>query len=57
LEIEYKSLNINGMSNKIKSSKKHNIAKHDREDNRKFLMVLAIATLVLMLLMYFMYVR
>lgn len=57
MEIEYKSLNINGMSNKIKSSKKHNLAKHDREDNRKFLMVLAIATLVLMLLMYIIYVR
>lgn len=45
------------MSNKVKSSKKQNIAKNDREDNRKFFTVLAIATLALMLLMYFIYVR
>jgi len=45
------------MSNKVKSSKKRSFVKQDREDNRKFFMVLAIATLVLMLLMYFIYVR
>lgn len=29
----------------------------DREDNRKFLTVLAVATILLMLLMYFLFVR
>jgi len=45
------------MSNKVKPSKKQNVAKHDREDNRKFFTVLAVATLALMLLMYFIFVR
>jgi RsiW-degrading membrane proteinase PrsW (M82 family) len=35
---------------------KQKISAKDREDNRKFLIVLAVATLVLMLLMYFIYV-
>ena len=37
---------------------KHKVTKqkqsaHDREDNRKFLLILAIATILLMLVMYF----
>ena len=38
-------------------SPKQKISIKDREDNRKFLLVLAIATVVLMLLMYFIFVR
>jgi hypothetical protein len=41
---------------------KHRVSKpkqseQDREDNRKFLMVLAVATVLLMLIMYFAFVR
>ncbi len=36
---------------------KQKFAKQDKEDNRKFLLVLAVATLVLMLLMYIIFVR
>ena len=41
---------------------KHRITKqkpsaHDREDNRKFLVILAISTVLLMLVMYFAFVR
>jgi RsiW-degrading membrane proteinase PrsW (M82 family) len=36
---------------------KQKITAKEREENRKFLIVVAVATLVLMLLMYFIYVR
>jgi hypothetical protein len=36
---------------------KQKISAKDREDNRKFLIVLGIATLVLVALMYFIFVR
>ena len=42
------------MSTKHKSTKQK-ITVKDREDNRKFLIVLAIATIALMLLMYFIF--
>jgi hypothetical protein len=42
------------MTTKHKSSKQKISAK-DREGNRKFLLVVAIATLALMLLMYFIF--
>jgi hypothetical protein len=42
------------MATKHKTPKQKITAK-DREDNRKFLLVLAIATVVLMLLMYFIF--
>lgn len=41
---------------RLKTSKKRNKVK-DSEDNRKFMMVLAIATVVLMVLMYFAFAR
>lgn len=43
--------------NKHKSTPKQKFATKDREDNRKFLLVLAIATIALMLVMYFAFVR
>lgn len=36
---------------------KQKISAKDREDNRKFLIVLAVATVALMLLMYFIFTR
>ncbi len=45
------------MSNKVKAPKKQRFVKQDKEDNRKFLTILAIATLLLMVLMYFIFVR
>jgi hypothetical protein len=36
---------------------KQKYAAQDREDNRKFLLVLAIATIVLMVVMYFAFVQ
>ncbi len=45
------------MSNKIKAPKKQRIAKQDQEDNRKFLTILAIATVLLMVLMYVLFVK
>ncbi len=44
------------MSTKHRSTKEKISAK-DREDNRKFLIVLALATVALMLLMYFIFAR
>lgn len=44
------------MATKHKTPKQKITAK-DREDNRKFLIVLAIATVALMLLMYFIFGR
>lgn len=44
------------MSIKHKPSKEE-LKKRDQAENRKFLMVLAVATVVLMLLMYFAFVR
>lgn len=45
------------MATKYKSggSKKNQYAKQDREDNRKFLLILAVATIALMLLLYFIF--
>jgi hypothetical protein len=45
------------MTTKHKTSKRQSFAKQDKEDNRKFLIVLAVATLALMLLMYIIFVR
>lgn len=36
---------------------KQKVTAKDREENRKFLIVVALATVALMLLMYFIYVR
>jgi hypothetical protein len=36
---------------------KQKFAEQDREDNRKFLLVLAVATVLLMVVMYFAFVR
>lgn len=40
------------MASKPKLSKKNLYAKQDREDNRKFLLLLVIATVALMVLLY-----
>lgn len=40
-----------------KTSKKGHIKEQDREDNRRFVMILIGATILLMLLMYFIFVR
>ena len=44
------------MAAKLKVSKKSNYAKQDREDNRKFLIVLAISTIALLLLLSYIFV-
>ncbi len=43
------------MASKIKSTKKNVYAKQDREDNKKFMIVLALATVALMLMLYFLF--
>ncbi|HNM26780.1 MAG TPA: hypothetical protein PKL15_15170 [Saprospiraceae bacterium] len=43
------------MASKMKVSKKNVYAKQDREDNRKFMLVLALATIALMLMLYFIF--
>ncbi len=43
------------MTSKTKVTKKNVYAKQDREDNKKFMLVLALATIALMLLLYFIF--
>lgn len=51
------TIHFSTMASKLKTSKRHSFAKQDKEDNRKFLAVLAVATVALMLLMYFIFTR
>lgn len=44
------------MSTKHKSSKQ-NLKVKDKEDNRKFISILILSTILLMVLMYFIFVR
>ncbi len=43
------------MASKIKSTKKNVFAKQDREDNKKFMIIVAVATIALMLMLYFIF--
>lgn len=44
------------MSNKLKTPKKQRVFRQDKEDNRKFMIILAIATVLLIVLMYYIFV-